>query len=436
MDQNTDIIKQTIQQSDLLLGGELFAEQQNKFALQIREFDGLLNICRFEMLRQLQGTIDRLHIGAPITTYADEDTLPAKQSKPKFDRLNILTKKMRSDWAVTRETMIQNIERGNFEDTLISAMTRRMKTDIEYLAIQGDETTYAGTTDDVGLLLQANDGFDVLTANAHIVNAAGQEIAREMFAAAARAMPADQQNDPDLRWLINPNTLTDYVDLYGARATAGGDRVNVEGVIERLLGRPVTTIPLIPDHKVISVTALTSAEVRGSEIGPWIIETSGASQNNQLLIDIDNAGAVGISLTAGLKYAHEVAAEINTALGAAIASPDGYGFLVLESTSTGAASEIDIQNVANNAYDTLGLTVAVTVGSAAGVAANIPEGTFIWLANPMNFVWIMTLKTALFTEFNKDRDRMEFTTYSFHDFIVEDLNRIVKLDNVRRRALL
>jgi len=433
MDANTDIIKTTIQQSDLLLGGELNPEQQNQFALRLREYDGLLNIVRFETLRQLQGTIDRLHIGAPITTYAEEDTLPIKQSKPQFDRLNILTKKMRSDWAVTRETMIQNIEQGNFENTLVDTMSARMKTDMEYLGIQGDETTFAGTTDDIGLLLQANDGFDLLTDDCHIVNAGGQEVAREMFAAAARAMPADQQNDPDLKWLINPNTLTDYVDLYGSRATAGGDRVNVEGVIERLLGRPVTTIPLIPAAKALSVTAATPAAVASDELDPWEITTG---TNDQMLLDYDNAGAVGITLTSGLRYAHEISAEINTAIGADVSYADGYGRLILQSATEGAASEVDIQAVANNPYSLMGFTVGVTLGSADGVAGNVPEGTFVWYLNPQNFVWIMTLQTALFTEFNKDRDRMEFTTYSFHDFVVEDKNRIVKLTNVRRRQLL
>ncbi len=433
MDNNTDIIKQTIQSSDLLLGGELNAEQQTRFSLRMRNYDGLLNIVRFETLRQLRGTIDRMHIGSPITTYAEEDTLPIKQSKPQFDRLPILTKKMRSDWSVTRETMIQNIEQGNFENTLIDTMSERMKTDMEILGIQGDETTYAGTTDDMGLLLQANDGFDLLTEDCHIVDAGGQEISREMFAAASRSMPADQQNDPDLRWLINPNTLTDYIDLYGSRATPGGDKVNVEGVIERLLGRPVTTIALIPSSKDVSVTVATPAAVASDELDPWEITTG---SNDQMLIDFDNAGATAITLSGGLMYAHEISAEINTAVGSNVSFADGYGRLVLQSATEGAASEIDIQAVANSPYALMGLTVAVTTGSAAGVAGTVPEGTYIWLMNPLNFVWVMTLQTALFSDFNKDRDRMEFTTFSFHDFVVEDKNRIVKLANVRRRQLM
>jgi len=66
----------------------------------------------------------------------------------------------------------------------------------------------------------------------------------------------------------------------------------------------------------------------------------------------------------------------------------------------------------------------------------VPEGTFVWLANPENFVWVMVLKTAIFSEFEKDFDRMEFTTYSYHDFVIENEDAIVKLENVRRRNLL
>ena len=433
MRNNDDILK-TIETSDLDLGGALDPERQDQFARLIRDQAKMLAMVRFETLPQLNGSIDRLHIGEPITSDAQENTASVRGDvSPKLDRIPITATKLRSDWSITRETLMQNIEKQGFENTIMETMSERMRTDFEMLAIQGDPATFAAVNTPVGYLLRNNQGWDVQTDDVHMVDAAGAEIAREMFSASYRAMPAALQAQPGLRWFINPNTLIDYVDLYGARATGGGDDANASGTIDSLLGMPITTVPLIPSNKVLSVTAATSAAVLGNELDPFIIT---AGVDDAMLLDIDNAGGVPITLTAGLRNAAQVAAEINTAIGATVAYDNGYGALLLQSTTTGVASEIDIQNVAANAYTILGLTVAVTIGSAAGAAGNVPEGTFVWLANPENFVWVMVLKTAIFSEFEKDFDRMEFTTYSYHDFVIENEDAIVKLENVRRRNLL
>jgi len=57
------------------------------------------------------------------------------------------------------------------------------------------------------------------------------------------------------------------------------------------------------------------------------------------------------------------------------------------------------------------------------------------LVNPQNFIWIHVLETAVSSEYNQNLDRVEMVTYAFNDYIVEDLDAVVKLDNVRRRAL-
>lgn len=434
---NDQILQKTIQLSDIALGGRLDPEHQEEFARLVREYTRLLSIVRFEKLTQMRGSIDRLHIGEPITTSAAENTLPVTLARPKMDRIDIVTTKLRSDWNITRETMLENIERAGFEDTVMQTMAARMRTDFEMLAIQGDPTTFAAVNTPVGYLLRNNTGWDLLTNGAHIVNASGAEIAREMFSATLRALPADKQVDNELRWLINPQTLIDYVDLYGGRATTGGDQANVEGTISQLMGLPVTVVPLIPANQTLTIAAATSGATLGNQLDPFIIT---AGTNAAVTIDVDNAGAVAITLTAGLRQVNQIASDINTALVAAgrpaVAYDDGYGRLLLQSPTTGAASEIDVQAVANSAYATLGLTVGVYVGSAAGAGGTMPEGTFVWLTNPKNFIWAMTLQTAVFSEFDKDFDRMEFTTFSFHDFVVENLDAVVKLTNVRRRALL
>ena len=189
-------------------------------------------------------------------------------------------------------------------------------------------------------------------------------------------------------------------------------------------------------------TSATSAIVLATEFGPFEIT---AGTNDQFKIDVNNIGAIEIDLPAGVYTAVEMAAAIRTTLvaagglGPATAAAlkmydDGQGRLIFESVTTGAASEIEIvvtSTPAENSYDELGLTIAVTTGAAAGSNTTY-DGTLIWLANPKNFIFGMVDDTRIYSEFNKDYDRYEFVIYNQVAFNVENLEAIVKITNLKR----
>lgn len=96
----------------------------------------------------------------------------------------------------------------------------------------------------------------------------------------------------------------------------------------------------------------TKAFQLGYKSGPYTI----AATNDKLKIAVDGAAAVTITLTSGAaRTAAQVAADINAALGSAIASVSS-GAVLFESLTTGASSQINLESIfPNAAYGTLGI---------------------------------------------------------------------------------
>lgn len=433
--QQQEKVLKTIESTQLLTGGQLNPSQQREFFKLIRTLPGMFSYARFETVDQKKHHIDKLHIGEPITHSVDENSNEAYLAKPKTSQLEIYTKKLKSSWNVTTETLVENIEKGNFEQTLMEGMSQRIGTDMELLAIQGDMTKYASDTTPKGLLLRRDDGWDKITDNAHIVDCGGSTIIKDIFAEMIRRMPQQYLADPELRWITSKTIEVDWTDTVAERATAMGDAA-YSGKAPAPYGIPMLSIPLIPADKPLSLTAATSAQVLGTRQDVFEIKEG---VNDKLKIDIDNAGAgtgTEITLAAGVWHAGQIANMINAALGnAPIASTDGFGRIKLQSLTTGTASEIDIQAIANDAYKTLGFTVGVINGTDDGTAGTVNEGSFIWLANPKNFIYVLLNGTRVYSEFNKDYDRLETVVYNEMDVVVENLDAVVKAVNVRRRPL-
>lgn len=98
------------------------------------------------------------------------------------------------------------------------------------------------------------------------------------------------------------------------------------------------------------------ARIVGTNPGPFEIVTD---VNDKLLVAIDDAAPVTITLTPGTLSTNTVVSQINTAFGFNIAANE-INYLRMNSPSSEADSKIDIQPVNNDAYTTLGLTVGAS----------------------------------------------------------------------------
>lgn len=433
---NEEFIK-AITTSDFAGGGTLKPEQQKQFIWMVKDQSHLLKYVRFETMKQKTKDIDKLWIGEPITEGAGENTEAGyDNSKVETQSVNLSTTKVRSSIAVTHDSLVDNIEQEDFEDNLMKNATTRVSTDMEMLAIQGDETKYSAGTTKVAKLLKVKNGWDILTNSAHILDVAGGNISKKLFARMFRQLPIAYRGDPGLRWVISSTTLVDWQDLISDRATTLGDDA-LKGMKIAPHGIPFLPVPLIPDNQDVSTTAVTAGYQLATNFGPYRI----GSSNNKLKIDVDNAGTgtgVEVTIASGTYTASELAAKINAADAsfAGIASDSGDGRLLIQSTTTGATSEIDIQAPsADSAYAEIGLTVAVDTGSDAGTADTMPEGSFMLLCNPKNLIFGMTGATRTLSEFNKDKDRAEIVIYNYVDMKIENTDAIVKAKNIRMRDL-
>ena len=70
----------------------------------------------------------------------------------------------------------------------------------------------------------------------------------------------------------------------------------------------------------------------------------------------------------------------------------------------------------------------VPVDQTIGTAAT--DGTFITLTDPRNLVWVVRRKVTMHTEFQPRSDITEMTIYLRVDFVIEDLNAMVKIKGV------
>jgi HK97 family phage major capsid protein len=427
-----EMIIKTIESSSLLTGGQLNPTQQREFFRLIRTLPGMFSIARFETVDQKKHHIDRLHIGEPITHAVEENSNEAHLATAKTSQIEIYTKKLKSSWNITTETLTENIEKGNFEQTIMEGMTQRIGTDLELLAIQGNTAKYAADNTPLGLLLRRDDGWDVLTEGAHIVDCGGATIQRSIFAEMIRRMPQQYLADPGLRWIVSRTTYVDWLDLIADRGTAQGDRA-LEGNAPAPYGIPMEPIPLIPSDKELTVSTATPATIVGNRADGFRILTG---VNDKLSIAVNGGSAVTVTLPQGTWFASQIANFINTADAslAGLASDDGFGRLILKTSTTGSTATITIGAIANDAYDELGLSEGTVSGANAGTGI-VNEGTFIWLANPKNFIYVFLNGTRVYSEFNKDYDRLETVVYNEMDVQVENLDAIVKAVNIRRREI-
>jgi len=459
MSGNQELIEKTLLTTGLVDGGQLNAEQQTRFVVLIRRFATLLSQVRFVRMRRPTIDIDKMHIGEPLTSSASENTGVANYFVPKFNKVTLTASKVRTDWNLTTELLQTNIEQERFEDTIMQAITERMATDLELLAIQGNTAT---TTPDVPLirLLKTLDGWDKKTDNCHIVDVNSGNISKAVYSAMKRTLPKQFRNDPGLRFMFADDVVVDWQDALADRATPMGDTAlgqRASGLAP--YGIPLVSVPLFPDEKTNSSMAQAQpAYLLGDEFGPFEFTTA----NNTMDIEVDGVGSPGstaqtvninflddssphtganatttatLDATTVARYINATLSNENAAYGN-VARVTNEGRLLLVSPTSGTSSDVIVgASSPGGAATTLGFGSANNsdVGTVAGSGV-APDHSFGWLGNPKNLIWGILDGTRIFVEFNRDLDRIEATIYNQVALEVENVDAMVKATNVRKKS--
>jgi len=188
-------------------GGLLNPEQSARFLDYMFDATVVGKLARTVRMRADTTEIDRIGVGEKLMKLASEATDTGTNAAVQFSKISLTTKKLRLDWELSTESLEDNIEGADLEDHIARLMATQAGNDLEDVVLNGD--TSLGSDN----LYKAFDGIvKIAKANGHVVDAAGDNISREVFNNALKALPRKyKQRRPDLRFLSGSNLIQDYL---------------------------------------------------------------------------------------------------------------------------------------------------------------------------------------------------------------------------------
>jgi hypothetical protein len=439
-------ILKAIELGDFVGGqGLLNRDQQREYVVLLKRMTAMFGVCRTIIMPQAAMEISKLQIGEPITVSVTENTNPAQDNKVLVNTVHLDAKKVRSSHDLTTEVLQQNLEGDDFEMTVIRAMAARSALDLGLLALLGDTTLPSGTK--YNNLLNGQDGWYKRAQNGHVLDLQGAEIEPGIFSEMIRMLPQQYRGDPGLRFIVSETLVIDWQDTLQSRPTALGDSaLGAFGPSLAPYGKKFQVEPLISDDMPITVSESVPAYIYGTIAGPFTIVTG---TNDQLNFQINGGATVNVVLSTqnpdtgpffgvgGNIDAVSVIAAINAAIALAypggvpaIAYDDGWGRVVLKTVGTGSAVNLTVL-ASSTAASTIGWALGETTGTDnTGI---VREGSFIMLTNPKNLIWGILDGTRMFTQYNKDFDRIESVVYNQVATAIENYDAVVLATNLRRK---
>lgn len=265
MENATLVKKADIALSDLSSsGGLLNPEQTDQFIQILMDSPTILNAARMVTMNAPQKKINKIGFGSRMLRSAadatgngpDGDWLPsASRAKPDLGQIQLNTHEVIAEVHIPYDVFEDNIEGGNItvamgqsagglQDTIMTLIGQRVALDLEELAILGDTTS--GDT-----YLALTDGY-LKRATAHVVNAGGATIAKDIFKAAIKAMPDKYLRQRSaLEFFVSVDNETEYRDTVANRVTGLGDSALVNANALNVFGSAVNAAPLMPNSKGI-----------------------------------------------------------------------------------------------------------------------------------------------------------------------------------------
>lgn len=246
-------------------GGILKPAQSNRFLDYVIDQSVLMKNARVVRMRTPQMEIDKLSVGTRLLSKATENTNDGTNAPVTFTKISLSTVKLRLDWALSTESLEDNIEGASLEDHIAQVMARQTANDLDDLFINGNTSSNNG-------LLKALDGFVKLAkASGHVVDEAGNNISRATYDRILRNLPTKYlQRRNELKFfsgsglvqdtiysLGNPNSATAAVAGAPAPTSSVGEIAFLQGSM-RANGGPGSTgispfgidlleIPLMPE---------------------------------------------------------------------------------------------------------------------------------------------------------------------------------------------
>jgi hypothetical protein len=246
-------------------GGLMKPAQSNRFLDYVIDQSVLMQNARVVRMRTPQMEIDKVSVGTRLLSKATEATDDGANAAVTFTKVSLSTVKLRLDWAISTESLEDNIEGASLEDHIAQIMARQTANDLDDLFINGNTSSNNG-------LLKALDGFVKLAkANGRVVDEGGNNVSRATYDRVLRNLPAKYlQRRNELRFfsgsgivqdtiysLGNPNSATAATAGAPSPASTVGDMAFLQGAMRANggpgstgispFGIPLLEVPLMPE---------------------------------------------------------------------------------------------------------------------------------------------------------------------------------------------
>ena len=246
-------------------GGLMKPEQSNRFIDFVVDQSVLMQNSRLVRMRTPQMEIDKTSVGTRLLTKATEATDGSANAAVTFTKVSLSTVKLRLDWALSTESLEDNIEGASLEDHIAQIMARQTANDMDDLFINGNTSSNNG-------LLKALNGFVKLSlASGRTVDEAGNNVSRSTYDRILRNLPSKYlQRRNELKFfsgsgvvqdsiysLANPNSATLATAGAPSPGSTAGDASFLQGSYRTNggpgstglspYGIPLVEVPLMPE---------------------------------------------------------------------------------------------------------------------------------------------------------------------------------------------
>ena len=204
--------------SDFASAGALNPEQADKFIRQAIKAPVMLQQVNVKPMKAKKAQFPKMRYNNQVLYGADEATaLPQTQwATPTLGQVELDTQLFKAETRMSDEVLEDQIEQGNFKDTVINALSAAVGRDLEKVMIQGN-------TSSSDFLLKKLDGL-VAKITSNTVNGGSSVADKELMRDIAQALPDEWANTENPKaFYTNRAAQLDYIDDLGTRETPAGD---------------------------------------------------------------------------------------------------------------------------------------------------------------------------------------------------------------------
>lgn len=231
-------------------GGYLAPSQADAFIRKLINQPTLLGEVRVVPMNSPKMEINKIGFGSRIlkeAPAAGTALASSDRSKPTSERLFLTTDEIIAEVHIPYDVLEDNIERANFEETVMDLIAERASLDLEELIILGDDQSgdaYLALFD--GILAATSSNVVAWGAAGHVPN-------KDLFKFALKAMPNPYLRlRGQMRHYVSPHCEIEYANSLSNRETGLGDaKVQSDYPGNLAFGVPVKSAALMPNGQSI-----------------------------------------------------------------------------------------------------------------------------------------------------------------------------------------